>query len=1168
MGYRLLMLGPPALIHGNDVVALKSRKGQALLWYLAANPETMFSREHLHGLLWDEIPADSARRDFNTMLSRFRDEIPFDAFRARRGHLGWNPDAAVTTDLAEFWHLLRQAGIGPDLTQARPPTAAREKDALHRAIALWRGPFLDGFSCDSASYQEWMVAERHRWELRVLAALDALVEAERSDERWAQVLNLARRALEIDPLQETFHRAAMEALFRMGNRAAALAQFEQCRKLLREQLGALPDDATAAMAESIRRSTLPGKSPSGVTLSHFEEPTPTRKLPSARITPSRFESAVAHWMPPLVGRKREYTLITEALRRTARDGLRHAVLLHGEAGIGKTRLLAEIIDAAARGEPSDGVFPTLLLGRAYESMESVPYSVFVEALQPAFAAIDAPDAYLPDVWLRELGRLLPDVFVRRPDLAQPEPMESGDDRLRLFQAVLRFLSGLPQPVLLVIDDLQWADPLTVSLLDYLLCYPASHLSLAVLVAVRDGDDSDSLRRVLNALERDKRLTRIGLPNLTREDTFELVRRLSPAGGPAQAGQIYSQTHGHPLHTVELVNMLLEEGTGDDPTQAGGKNIAAGETAPLPVPRTVQEVFVGRLNRLGEKAAEVADALAVFGRSATVDQLQQATGLSEAELVGAVAALSRAYIISEGSLGDVSFRHDVFRQVVLERMPIARLMHLHRQAYAVLAGTRTPGASTSEGFPVEGIDLQLLADLVAHSVGGQLWEAALHWTQQAAAVAQRLHAFSAAVEYLKTAQRCLERLPASETRHQRRIEIELQMVTIDPSAPPGDRDARLAALARFAKEQGMASYIPRIHMAQADSLILQGRCLEAAPLLEALTPLAAYDRRFSAGLNAWKGAINAITGNLHQAIRHFIAAREAMGEEVMKPGTSVNGGLAACYAAAGEFDRADAALAEMEHEERVQGYQYLTSKYLTIAATVEYWRGDWEKAASYARRGLVTSRAAEDAVNEAFCSLWLGAALVELASSAEAHLFAGDGTTVFREREKAAQGSEEEAALRGEIGPQAVAGGKPRKSAGFEEPGTAQKVCREELLREAVGALEAALAASLRSQSYNRRDYIYTFLALAYAQAGQTEKAEEAVDAGLSISRRFGFKEGEALGTEAKGRIAASAGDLQGARRHLCDALALFESLGNVAGARRCRQRLAALEGTAPHSGKF
>lgn len=1201
MGYRLLLLGPPVILRGTETVTLKSRKGQALLWYLASHPARMFPREHLYSLLWDRLPADSARRDFNTMFSRLRAQLPPHCLLAVAGQLGWNPENGMETDLAEFLDCLERGGLNAEGARPQGRPSPEEEEALRRAVALWRGTFLEGFSCDSAAYDDWLNAERSRWEMRVTAALARLVEAERAQERWDQVLSLARMALDIDPLQEPFHRAAMEALYRQGNRSAALAQFERCRKILLEQLGAEPEAATIALAETIRGAAA-GTEPAGAAVFPGARPDPAAApepppggAPRSDGPPGESSAAAAkprsdsyqilgltRIIPPLVGRSRELEQVASAIGPAARWGPSHMVLLEGEAGIGKTRLLAEIIDLAERGALADVHFPTVLLGRAYESMSSVPYAVFVDLLASAVSAPNGLVAPLPDIWLRELGRLLPDIYVHRPDLYPPWPMESADDRLRLFQAVARLLGSLPQPVLLAVDDLQWSDPLTVSLLHFLLRQPPTQLRLAVIAAVREGDDTDALRHALHLVEREGRLTRVPLTNLTEEATLALVQSLSPAGGPLPARRIYAQTLGHPLYTVELVAMLLqgeaerradEAATasgqqtplpGDDPgadrPAAGG---AAGSgSAPLPVPSTVQNLVLDRLARLGPAAMEVVEALAVFGRGATLDQLTRVTEMPEAQVVAALGALARAAITVDASPA-VSFRHDLLRQVVLDRLPPSRRAYRHRQAYAVLAAQLPDPTAAGAAPHLRQADPQLLASLVAHAIGGELWKAALRWARQAAAVAESVYAFAAAVEYLKTARYCLAQLPETDENRREQLEIELDMARLDRWSPPAERDRRLEEAMGLAHAIGALDIIPRLQIARAESLTLQGRCLEAAALLEELAPLADREPRLALGFHAWKGGILSVTGDLREAIEHLSRVRAAMGDQIMKPGWSIHGGLANCWAAAGNWSEAEAALDALQREEQALGYDTLTSKFLVVAATVAYLRGQWREAADLAQRGLRAARIADDPYNEALCALLLGASLLELAEAGTdtaqeegAEMPATDAITLAAGAKTPAvdaKGSAEGAETAREAGGNSLeAGAKcpPEHAARGLPPATPE---------QALQILQEALAASERSQSYTRRDFIYAFLAVAYARTGDMDKARAAVQAGLTLAARFGYKEGRAMCIEAEGRIAAHRGDWVEARERLNAAIAAFAALGNVAGVQRCRWRLAELQ---------
>lgn len=535
--------------------------------------------------------------------------------------------------------------------------------------------------------------------------------------------------------------------------------------------------------------------------------------------------------------------------------------------------------------------------------------------------------------------------------------------------------------------------------------------------------------------------------------------------------------------------------------------------PLRVPPTMQNLVLSRLSRLGEKTAELAETLAVFDRGATLEQIARATQFPEGDVVVALDKLVRAGITVETGQGIIDFCHDVFRQVVLEHMPLSRVSYRHRQAYAALIQGLGLAEPDGEGAPsMQAVDPQVLASLVAHAVKGQLWEPALKWAREAAVAAERLYAFRPALDYLNTALYCLSQLPPTEARRREQLELELQAIKLDRWSPAHERDQRLAAAARLAQDIGAVEYLPRMRMLQIDSLILQGRCREALELVGQMAPLAERDQRMAFALMVWQGAIKAIVGDVRSAIAFMTRVRQALGGQVLKPGTSVHGALAACYAAAGEFDQALSSLEDMKLEEAAQGYESLTSKYLIVAATVDYWRGRWNEAARCATEALRISREAEDPANEMLAALWLGASILELVET----------------------GAEE----KGEL---------------------------EISLPAATAALEAALEASERGQVYTRREFVYAFLARAYADSGQLDKAAEAVAAGLRLAEETGAGEGAALCWQAKGHIAAIQGDLAEADRCLRTAADQFEQLGHLSGGRVCRERLARWRDTGhPH----
>lgn len=223
------------------------------MWYVAAQPDESFSREHLQNLLWDESPQQIARQNFNTMFFRFQKELPVPCFIATRAGLRWNPDAGVTVDVETFQQLTAPLAT---LRRSCPPRPALEmsrgeRDDLARAVDLYTGPFLDGFSCDSEAYEQWLSSMRRKWENQIASLLDLLLAVEEHHNQWDRVIQVSRRGIEIDPLEETYHRAAIKALAKQGRHAAAFAQYQTCRDLLQQHLGVEPDASTTALYESI-----------------------------------------------------------------------------------------------------------------------------------------------------------------------------------------------------------------------------------------------------------------------------------------------------------------------------------------------------------------------------------------------------------------------------------------------------------------------------------------------------------------------------------------------------------------------------------------------------------------------------------------------------------------------------------------------------------------------------------------------------------------------------------------------------------------------------------------------------------------------------------------------------------------------------------------------------
>ena len=344
----LKLLGPPEASRGGKSLEFRSRREQGLLFNLATEGG-IHSREKLAELLWPE--SREGRAALRNALSGLRRMLQANNRGAyittgRGQAVGFDPSPGAELDLRVL-----EAASGP----VRPGGMDEERqaalDTLKAAAEAYRGEFLEGFSLDDApDFEYWAGVERERWRRRAEAVFDRLSALQLEAGEIEGAIATAERWTEYAPLSEAAHRRLMEARFAAGDKAAALRAYEAGRQALKEGLGTEPEPETEALAARIRAESSPG---------------PTRR----RTTAARGTVEV-----PLVGRSEEFgTLVREY--HAAREGGARAVLVAGEAGIGKTRLVSDFL-AWARAEGAD-----VLKGAAFEASGRLPYGPVVDALR-------------------------------------------------------------------------------------------------------------------------------------------------------------------------------------------------------------------------------------------------------------------------------------------------------------------------------------------------------------------------------------------------------------------------------------------------------------------------------------------------------------------------------------------------------------------------------------------------------------------------------------------------------------------------------------------------------------------------------------------------------------------------------------------------------------------
>jgi DNA-binding NarL/FixJ family response regulator len=351
----------------------------------------------------------------------------------------------------------------------------------------------------------------------------------------------------------------------------------------------------------------------------------------------------------LVGRSDELAQLNEAAER-ARQGQGSIVLLCGEAGVGKSALAAEAVAS----------FDRVLWGAASEGA-TVSYGPVVDALRSQLRA--DPEA------LAECGPLLPHLALLLPELGEAA---AESERATIFEAIrcaLAHLSG-EQPLVLVLDDLQWSDETTLELLAALVG-PLQQLPVLVIAAYRsDGLARDHrLRWLRNELRRDGRLEELSLGPLDRPAVNELLTELLPeAPSPALARTIHDRTMGSPFFVEELVAALNAR----DALRAGRRGLELAERDEVPVPDSVREAVLVGISGLSSEAHEAAETAAVIGRQVDLDlaaEFAPTAGLAE---------LVEAGLLVEGDPGVASFRHALAREALYEEVPWVRCRDLHRR----------------------------------------------------------------------------------------------------------------------------------------------------------------------------------------------------------------------------------------------------------------------------------------------------------------------------------------------------------------------------------------------------------------------------------------------------------------------------------------------------------
>lgn len=751
-------------VHVEESVPCSALSGaRTLLAYLLLHRQQPHARVVLAGRLWPEVTDARARRSLSQAIWRINRCLP-GLLQTDPDTIGISPQAQLWTDVAEFTALLH-----PYLTDAADRNGSQTANSvqaradIYRAVRLYRGDLLEGL------YADWVLAERDRlWEM-YLSALERAIQLEKREGCYDQALIVAQTLVDADPLRESAHREIMRLHSLLDRPEAALRQFDACRQILAAELDVEPETETIQLAREIANRAgraivpyLPAGSPPVVFLDN-----------------PNFDKL------PLVGRKSERAELVALLEATCKGSVGF-VLVEGEAGVGKTRLLQEIArDAEWRGAQ-------VLWGKGKEMEAAGPYEPLLEALNSGLSPLragqivgllrEAWKSVAPEqsetIWLHVLSPLLPALSGSTPDARsdaqtfRPVPLEPAQEHMRLVEALSHLLSawGRITPLILILEDLHWADRDTLDMLIHLAeQLPAWSDYAPRPGATRDrppggilvigsfrGEEARAHPDVWNRLCSLDRLGlhgRLVLQRLDATATSELIHRSLGTGQPFPLfeARLYRETDGNPLFVLETLRCLYGEKLLQYDKDRGWStpfDETTTDYAELPLSPVIEDVIAQRLTRLPSDLRPVLNAAAVLGNLfdfATVTTV--AGGMDTSTVLTALSDLARRGFVEETDR-EYRFHHDKIRLVVYESLSVKERTRLHCRV-----------ARTIEAKYPDRVEL-----LAHHWTHGQVWDKAVHYHQLAAENAQHAHAYAMAVKHLDAAIQLLDRADVEGRRY--------------------------------------------------------------------------------------------------------------------------------------------------------------------------------------------------------------------------------------------------------------------------------------------------------------------------------------------------------------------------------------------------------------------
>ena len=616
---KVLIVGTPEIIAAGAAINLNHQKAQALLYYLAATGET-FTRLHLATLLWSEAGSGEALHSLRSSL-----------YHLRQGLRSNGMETALVSE--GEWLGLDKGRFECDLDEFRSLVAQSDELALARAVKLHRGPLLQGFSmADAPVFDQWLQDEEAAHSQAYFSAVDRLAGWAEQRQEWTAVIGYLQRMIQVDPLDEAVQQRMIRACLEQGEIGLALRQYRQFENQLLQELDMKPASETRELLYTVIRKQR-GAAPATLAV-------PIRNQRQPNIL-------------PLTGRKNLLEQLN-AISQGVQAGRGSTVLIEGDAGIGKSRLIEEFAQPLIAG-----ALPWIVLqGSCSPFDDLLSYGPFLEAFQEALSE------GLPAMPV-ELDPSLP------------------DSRGRFTWSVLQSLRSLTHslPLLLIIEDLQWANSSTLNLFCFL-SMRLQHLPVLLVGSVQHIGSIPALQRLISYERHRGGLQSLSLAPLAQEDVIALLSASNFEADSVEvlAEWLYVRSGGSPFLLNEILAQLRKEGL----IKPHHENWQLDTSRwwqwrrTFELPETTYDLVAWRLANLPKVTTYILEIMAVSGQPLQTDILSDFPEIPEEQLSALLDDLASSRLIVEQADGRLALPHHLLRKTLLHRMSNLRKRRIHRQ----------------------------------------------------------------------------------------------------------------------------------------------------------------------------------------------------------------------------------------------------------------------------------------------------------------------------------------------------------------------------------------------------------------------------------------------------------------------------------------------------------